>query len=260
MSLLFSALKQTAQAQALAASSQRTAFTASSILRKSAPPPWRRLGLGLLLGILSGGLATAVTLWLQHRPVQTEPPSTPTITEKPVQAHEPAGIKLETVKGEIPAPVLETLAREIEPHTRPALRQDSDGLTKTNAAQLRIDVQRAPRLEAPFRTENSSPPKTRQAAQNLTSKAVAAAQRGDWEQAQQAQEQAWAIERDNPTWRMNLAILADQRGDQTQALALYRQALAANTASASLPQNAAAAARARVQWLQSQLSPEASRP
>lgn len=58
----------------------------------------------------------------------------------------------------------------------------------------------------------------------LTAKAALDVKVGDLTAAQTAQEQAWAQERENPSYRLNLAILADKRGDQQQALALYRQA------------------------------------
>lgn len=61
----------------------------------------------------------------------------------------------------------------------------------------------------------------------LAAQAALDAKNGDMAAAQNAQEQAWALEKENPAHRLNLAILADKRGDKTQALQLYKQAVAA---------------------------------
>ncbi len=74
---------------------------------------------------------------------------------------------------------------------------------------------------------------------------------GDMDAAQHAQEQAWSLDRDNPAYRLNLAILADRRGDRAQALALYKQAQAAYLAGggkANLPMSWDAV-QARVDYL-----------
>lgn len=61
----------------------------------------------------------------------------------------------------------------------------------------------------------------------LSAVAALDAKAGNMAAAQSGQEQAWALEKENPAHRLNLAILADKRGDKVQALELYKQAQAA---------------------------------
>ncbi len=77
------------------------------------------------------------------------------------------------------------------------------------------------------------------------------AKTGDMAAAQNAQEQAWALEKENPAHRLNLAILADKRGDKALALQLYKQAVAAYANGgwkATLPMSWSAV-QARIEYL-----------
>lgn len=65
------------------------------------------------------------------------------------------------------------------------------------------------------------------------------------------QEQAWALDKNNPAQRLNLAIISDKRGDRRQALALYHQALEAYSRTgwkATLPMSLSAV-KARIDYL-----------
>ncbi len=74
---------------------------------------------------------------------------------------------------------------------------------------------------------------------------------GDLGAAQSNQEQAWALDKNNPAQRLNLAIISDKRGDRRQALALYHQALEAYSRTgwkATLPMSLPAV-KARIEYL-----------
>ena len=69
--------------------------------------------------------------------------------------------------------------------------------------------------------------------------------------AQSNQDQAWALDKNNPAQRLNLAIISDKRGDRRQALALYQQALEAYSRTgwkATLPMSLSAV-KARIEYL-----------
>lgn len=68
---------------------------------------------------------------------------------------------------------------------------------------------------------------------------------------QSNQEQAWALDKNNPAQKLNLAIISDKRGDRRQALALYHQALEAYSRTgwkATLPMSLPAV-KARIDYL-----------
>ncbi len=85
----------------------------------------------------------------------------------------------------------------------------------------------------------------------LSALAVVDTVAGDLGAAQSNQEQAWALDKNNPAHRLNLAIIADKRGDGRQALALYQQALEAYSRTgwkATLPMSMSAV-KARIDYL-----------
>lgn len=85
----------------------------------------------------------------------------------------------------------------------------------------------------------------------LSALAVVDTVAGDLSAAQSNQEQTWALDKDNPAHRLNLAIIADKRGDPKQALALYQQALEAYSRTgwkATLPMSMPAV-KARIDYL-----------
>lgn len=79
--------------------------------------------------------------------------------------------------------------------------------------------------------------------------------RGDLTGAQSDLERAWALDRDNPITRLNLAIVADRRGDSTAALKLYRQVLADPVAAETLLPMSWTAIESRANYLAQRTSP-----
>lgn len=72
---------------------------------------------------------------------------------------------------------------------------------------------------------------------------------GDLDGAQNDLERAWALDRNNPITRLNLAIIADRRGDAATALNLYRQVLADPVAAETLLPMSWTAIEARADYL-----------
>ncbi len=83
----------------------------------------------------------------------------------------------------------------------------------------------------------------------LAATAHARIRQGDLDGAQSDLERAWALDRDNPITRLNLAIIADRRGDTTTALNLYRQVLADPVAAETLLPMSWTAIEARADYL-----------
>jgi Flp pilus assembly protein TadD len=99
--------------------------------------------------------------------------------------------------------------------------QDSTIVTSYAAALASVDAGAARGLLQKLLVEQPT------FAPALSAVAALDAKAGDMAAAQTGQEQAWALEKENPAHRLNLAILADKRGDKAQALELYKQAQAA---------------------------------
>jgi Flp pilus assembly protein TadD len=85
--------------------------------------------------------------------------------------------------------------------------------------------------------------------------AQARVKRGDLTGTQSDLERAWALDRDNPITRLNLAIVADRSGDSTAALKLYRQVLADPVAAETLLPMSWTAIETRANYLAQRTSP-----
>lgn len=85
--------------------------------------------------------------------------------------------------------------------------------------------------------------------------AQARVKQGDLNGAQGDLERAWALDRDNPITRLNLAIVADRRGDSAAALKLYRQVLADPVAAETLLPMSWTAIETRADYLAQRTAP-----
>ena len=121
----------------------------------------------------------------------------------------------------------------------------NDQAALANMAATLATVDTPDAQDQPARAQAAQP----QSATLYAAAAHARIGQGDLDGAQGDLERAWALDRDNPITRLNLAIIADRRGDDAAALALYRQVLADPVAAETLLPMSWTAIEARAAYL-----------